>query len=88
MPPRAPMSPPAVTPQMPIQAAPLPPPPHAASAPPFVVPPAFPSAPMPPESAAAPASRGLPGWLFWVLLVVVFCFVGGAAAALLTRFLR
>jgi serine/threonine protein kinase len=37
-------------------------------------------------SIAAPPRR-IPAWLFWTLLVVSFCFAGGIAAAILTRFL-
>jgi len=39
------------------------------------------------RARATPPRRGIPAWLFWVLLVVSFCMAGGVAAALLTRFL-
>ncbi|HSQ64327.1 MAG TPA: serine/threonine-protein kinase, partial [Polyangiaceae bacterium] len=64
-------------------------------------PPAAPGAPAAPRWAPMPTpqpvsraptarapGRGIPAWLFWTLLVVSFCFAGGVAAALLTRWFQ
>jgi len=64
-------------------------------------PPAAPAVPAAPRWAPMPApqpapraptarapGRGIPAWLFWTLLVVSFCFAGGVAAALLTRWFQ
>jgi serine/threonine protein kinase len=46
----------------------------------------FSHAPQPLSVQPQPARR-VPTWLFWTFLVLSFCFAGGVAAALLTRFL-
>jgi serine/threonine protein kinase len=41
----------------------------------------------PQPSVQPQPARRVPTWLFWTFLVLSFCFAGGVAAALLTRFL-
>ncbi len=54
---------------------------HQASAPPVVRARARSAIPEPPK-------HRIPAWLFWMFLVISFCFAGGIVAALLTHFIK
>jgi serine/threonine protein kinase len=68
---------------------PLPPAPlmHMSSSPPQSMPQSMPHSFIPSAPMPELAQKGVPPWLFWTFLVISFCFAGGVAAALLTRYL-